>query len=98
MSEFANIDVNDVQGADAYRISVASVRTYRKYTRSYREFCLLRNDVGDDVKRELETFHFSSTNILLKSSDVLFFDKSPFLSHFSSLIGTLSIIILVDFH
>ena len=54
MSKFANIDVNKVQGADAYRISVASIRTYRKFARSYPEFCLLRNDVGVDVKRELE--------------------------------------------
>jgi len=54
MSEFDSIDVNNVEGAGTSRLSVASIRTYRRYSKSYRSFCLLRNDVAPQVKQFLE--------------------------------------------
>lgn len=56
MSEFASIDVNNVEGAGTCRLSVASVRTYRKFSKSFRSFCLLRNDVTPEVKELLENW------------------------------------------
>ena len=57
MSEFADIDVNDVKGVESYRITPDSVRTYRKYAKSYRSFALLRNDISEESKSELEPWN-----------------------------------------
>ena len=54
MSEFASIDVNNVEGANTTRLSAHSIRTYRRFARSFRSFCLLRNDIPFAVKQLLE--------------------------------------------